>query len=98
MKLMAMATSVTGFMFPVDAIKPSHVFGVITLVLLALAIHALVVKRLEGRWRTVYVISAMLTFYLNVVVLIVSMAGPQAMMRQKRWDLERRAVMICCWA
>ena len=71
--LMAIATSVTGFMFPVDAIKPSHVFGVITLVLLALAIHALVVKRLEERWRTVYVISAMLTLYLNVVVLIVQM-------------------------
>lgn len=71
--LMAIATSVTGFMFPVDAVKPSHVFGVITLVLLALAIHALVVKRLEGQWRVAYVVSTMLTLYLNVVVLIVQM-------------------------
>lgn len=71
--LMAIATSVTGFMFPVTGIKPSHVFGVITLVLLVLAIHALVVKRLEGRWRVAYVVSAMLTLYLNVVVLIVQM-------------------------
>jgi len=69
--LMALATSITGFMFPVTAIKPSHVFGVVTLVLLAL--HALVVKRLAGRWRTVYVVSAMLTLYLNVVVLVVQM-------------------------
>lgn len=71
--VMAIATSLTGFMFPVDAIKPSHVFGVITLVLLAFAIHALIVKRLEGRWRVAYVVSAMLTLYLNVVVLIVQM-------------------------
>lgn len=71
--LMAIATSVTGFMFPVTEIKPSHVFGVVTLVLLAFAIHALVVKRLEGRWRVTYVVSAMLTLYLNVVVLIVQM-------------------------
>jgi len=71
--LMAIATSITGFMFPVDAVKPSHVFGMVTLVLLALAIHALVVKRLEGRWRMVYVVSAMLTLYLNAVVLIVQM-------------------------
>jgi len=71
--LMAIATSGTGFMFPVTEIKPSHVFGAVTLVLLALALHALVVKRLEGRWRMAYVVSAMLTLYLNVVVLIVQM-------------------------
>lgn len=71
--LTAIATSGTGFMFPVTEIKPSHVFGVVTLVLLALALHVLVVKRLEGRWRMAYVVSAMLTLYLNVVALVVQM-------------------------
>lgn len=71
--LMALATSITGFMFPVTGIKPSHVFGVVTLVLIVLAIHALAGKRLEGRWRAIYVASAMLTLYLNAVVLIVQM-------------------------
>jgi len=90
--LMALATSITGFMFPVNALKPSHVFGVVTLVLLALAIAALVVKRLEGRWRTVYVVSAMLTLYLNVVVLIVQMfekVAPLAELEptQGKWPL-----------
>ena len=90
--LMALATSITGFMFPVTGLKPSHVFGVVTLVLLALAIAALVVKRLEGRWRTVYVVSAMLTLYLNVVVLIVQMfekVAPLAELEptQGKWPL-----------
>jgi len=71
--LMAITTSVTGFMFPVTAVLPSHAFGMLTLVLLALAVYALVARRLEGRWRAGYVISAMLTLYLNVVVLIVQM-------------------------
>ena len=90
--LMALAVSITGFMFPVTALKPSHAFGVVTLVLLALAVTALVVKRLDGRWRTVYVVSAMLTLYLNVVVLIVQMfekVAPLAELTQTKgvWPL-----------
>lgn len=90
--LTAFATSTTGFMFPVDTIKPSHIFGVVTLVLIALAIHALFLKRLEGRWRTVYVVSAMLTLYLNVVVLIVQIfqkVAPLAELAQAKgaWPL-----------
>jgi apolipoprotein N-acyltransferase len=91
--LMALATSITGFMFPVNALKPSHVFGVVTLVLLALAIAALVVKRLEGRWRTVYVVSAMLTLYLNVVVLIVRCS--RRSLRSRNWS--RPKANGRCW-
>ena len=64
-------TSVTGFPFPRDHILPSHIVGVISLVVLAIAIFALYGRRLAGRWRWVYVAGAMLALYLNVFVLVV---------------------------
>jgi hypothetical protein len=65
------ATSVTGFGFPVDHVLPSHVVGVISLVVLAVAILARYVRRLSGGWRTIYVIGTVVALYLNVFVLIV---------------------------
>jgi hypothetical protein len=64
-------TSVTGFFFPRDRILPSHVVGVISLVVLTLAIVALYGYRLAGAWRWVYVTSAVLALYLNVFVAVV---------------------------
>jgi hypothetical protein len=65
------ATSVTGFGFPVDHVLPSHVVGVISLVVLAVAILARYVQHLAGGWRTIYVIGTVVALYLNVFVLIV---------------------------
>jgi hypothetical protein len=64
-------TSVTGFPFPRDHILPSHIVGVISLVVLAVAIVALYVYRLAGSWRWIYVASAVLALYLNVFVAVV---------------------------
>jgi hypothetical protein len=66
-------TSVTGFVFPVDRVLPSHVVGAISLVVLAAAIVARYPKRLAGPWRSVYVVGAVLSLYLNVLVLIVQL-------------------------
>jgi hypothetical protein len=63
-------TSVTGFFFPRDHILPSHIVGVISLVLLALAITALYYNRLAGAARWIYVSSAVVALYLNVFVLV----------------------------
>ena len=63
-------TSVTGFFFPRDQILPSHVVGVISLVVLAIALVALYVQRLRGSWRWLYVGGAVLALYLNVFVLV----------------------------
>src|SRR6266850_5982205 len=49
-------TCVTGFFFPGDQILPSHIVGIITLVVLAVAIVALYVYRLAGSWRWIYVV------------------------------------------
>jgi hypothetical protein len=63
-------TSLTGFLFPIKGITPAIIFGVVSLIALVLAIVGLYVKKLDGPWRGVYVISAMVAFYLNFFVLI----------------------------
>jgi hypothetical protein len=64
-------TSVTGFFFPVDHLLPSHIVGIISLVVLAIALLALYGHRLAGSWRWLYVGSAVLALYLNVFVGVV---------------------------
>jgi len=63
-------TSVTGFFFPVDRILPSHIVGIISLVVLAIALVALYGKSLDGHWRWIYIVSAALALYLNVFVAV----------------------------
>lgn len=65
------ATSVTGFGFPFDHVLPSHVVGVISLVVLGVAMLARYGQHLAGAWRTAYVIASAVALYLNVFVLIV---------------------------
>jgi hypothetical protein len=63
-------TSVTGFLFPFHKFLPSHGVGIVSLIVLALAIPARYVFDLSGGWRRTYVITATLALYLNVFVLI----------------------------
>jgi hypothetical protein len=64
-------TSVTGFGFPFERLLPSHIVGIISLVVLAGAILALYALHLAGAWRRIYVVSAAIALYLNVFVLVV---------------------------
>lgn len=63
-------TSVTGFMLPADRILPSHIVGVISLVVLAIAFYARYSRQLAGFWRWIYVVMAITALYLNVFVLV----------------------------
>ena len=65
------ATSVTGFGFPFHELLPPHKVGIVSLVVLAVAILARYPLRLAGAWRRVYVVCAALALYLNVFVLVV---------------------------
>lgn len=65
------ATSVTGFGFPLTHFGAPHWVGVISLVVLAVAIFARYIGRLAGAWRWIYVITAALALYLNVFVGVV---------------------------
>jgi hypothetical protein len=67
------ATSLTGFGVPFDKLLPSHIVGVISLVVLAVASYARYGGHLVGGWRSAYVIGAVIAFYLNVFVLIVQL-------------------------
>lgn len=69
--LTTILTSVTGLLFPFSAVLPSHVLAIISLVVLTLAVLALYVFDLQGIWRWVYVISAVIALYLNVFVGVV---------------------------
>jgi len=64
-------TSLTGFLFPVEHILPSHVVGIISLVVLAVAILARYAFHLSHAWRWVYVVCAVLALYLNTFVAVV---------------------------
>ena len=66
-------TSVTGFFFPFHGVTPAIVVGIISLVLLAVAIVARYVRHLAGAWRWIYAVTAMISLYLNVFVLVVQL-------------------------
>lgn len=64
-------TSVTGFMFPSEQLGPPHLFGVVSLVALVVAIVARYPRRMAGRWRATWVLCALLALYLNAFVGVV---------------------------
>jgi len=63
-------TSVTGFLFPIHGFTPALGVGALACVILAIALFALYKERLVGSWRWIYVITAIVSLYLNVFVLI----------------------------
>ena len=65
------ATSLTGFGFPFSTLLPSHIVGIISLVVLAVATYAWYFTPLGGPWRWIYVAAATAALYLNVFVLVV---------------------------
>ncbi len=65
------ATSVTGFFFPLHGFTPAFGVGIISLLVLSIAIFARYPRQLAGRWRWIYVVTAMIALYLNVFVAIV---------------------------
>jgi hypothetical protein len=69
--LFTILTSATGFLFPFTKLLPSHMIGILSLVLLAIACVALYGLKLSGPWRSVYVVTAMISLYLNVFVLVI---------------------------
>lgn len=69
-------TTVTGFMFflsPTQArvLTPAAATGVVATLFFVLGLIALYGKQLYGRWRWIYAVSATVSLYLNIFVLIV---------------------------
>ena len=64
-------TSITGFPIPPFGIDPPRIIGIISLVLLAGAILGYYFFHLKGAWRRIYVVTAVISLYLNVFVFVV---------------------------
>jgi glucose-6-phosphate-specific signal transduction histidine kinase len=69
--LTTVLTSVTGFGFPFTHLSPAHKLGIISLVVLAIALLARYSFHMAGSWRWIYVVTAVMALYLNVFVLVV---------------------------
>jgi hypothetical protein len=72
--LFTILTSATGFLIPPlvsDKLLPSHMIGILSLVLLAIACVALYGAKLSGMWRWIYAVTALVSLYLNVFVLVI---------------------------
>ena len=67
-------TSATGFIIPPfiwDKFLPSQAIGILSLILLAIACYALYSQNLSGRWRWIFVVTALVSLYLNTFVLVI---------------------------
>lgn len=64
-------TSVTGFFFPFHGFTPAVAVGIISLVMLAIAILARYSRQMIGAWRWIYVVTAVMALYFNLFVLVV---------------------------
>jgi len=72
--LFTILTSATGFLIPPlvsEKLLPSHIIGALSLVLLAVACFALYGQKLSGGWRWIYVLTALISLYFNVFVLVI---------------------------
>ena len=69
--LTTILTNATGFLFPFEGFKPSYVIAGLSLVLLAIACLALYGMKLSGAWRWIYVVTALLSLYFNIFVLVI---------------------------
>ena len=88
-------TSVTGFGFPFDHLLPSHKVGIISLVLLAIAILARYALHMAGAWRWIYVVSATMALYLNCFVLVVQSFEKVPALKSDGPDPVRAAIHGC---
>ena len=64
-------TTLTGFLFPISGFTPALGTGVVSTVVLAVAIPALYVFHLAGAWRPIYVVTAVAALYVNTFVAVV---------------------------
>lgn len=66
-----LATSLTGFLFPFNGFTPAIGTGIVATLVMIPTLLALYRFNLEGKWRRIYVIGAVVSLYLNTFVLVV---------------------------
>ena len=66
-------TTLTGFVFPISVFTPAIGVGIISTLVMIVALYARYGARMAGRWRGIYVVTAVVSLYLNVFVLVVQL-------------------------
>lgn len=69
--VLTVATSLTGFGFPYHGVTPAITLGIISMIVLIVAIVARYSFGMAGVWRGTYVSTAVAALYFNVFVLVV---------------------------
>jgi len=69
--LFSVLTAITGFIIQVKPVTPAVILGVLLSVLLIIALAARYLFGLRGAWRSIYVVTAVASLYLNCFVLVV---------------------------
>ena len=69
--ILALATSLTGFMFPITMLTPALIVGALATLVLIATFYALLVAKNAGAWRTVSAIGIVVSEYLLAFVTIV---------------------------
>ena len=64
------ATTISGFLLPLKGFTPAVGTGIVSLLVLTIAIGARYGAKMQGRWRGAYVVSAVIALWLNVFVLV----------------------------
>jgi hypothetical protein len=64
-------TTVTGFMFPGLTLTPAVITGIISSIVLVIALYAFYARHMSGGWRTTYIVTALIALWLNSFVLVV---------------------------
>jgi len=71
--LTSILTVVTGFLFPFDRLLRSHILGLLSLLVLTIAVFVRVISDLVGVWRVVYVVMCAAALYFNCFAAVVQL-------------------------
>lgn len=66
----AVLTSVTGFGFKAPFPLPSHIVGILSLIVLAVAMVGLYLQHLAGAWRWIYAVCVVIAVYFDTFVAV----------------------------
>jgi hypothetical protein len=71
--LTTLLTTLTGFIFPITSFTPALGVGIIGTLVMIVCLVARYVHGMQGRWRGIYIATAVISLYLNVFVLVVQL-------------------------
>jgi len=71
--LTTLLTNLTGFLFPFKGFTPAIGVGIVGTIIVAVCLAARYLKRMENGWRGAYVVTAVLSLYFNLFVLVVQL-------------------------